>query len=96
MVGICCLPGTLCCHSTCFPISSSQRSQEVGITLQLQKLVLRRLRNLPKSTQLASGRAQTQTQGHQAPTHAGSVLPEWSKQGLWSPETWFHVGLCTS
>lgn len=96
VVGICCLRGTLCCHSPCFLISSSQRPREVGITLQLQKLGLRRLRDLPRSTQLAGGRAQTQTQGHQPPTHAGSALPAWSAQGLWSPETWSHVGLCTS
>lgn len=96
MVGICRLPGALCCHSPCFLMSSSQRPREVGITLQLQRLGLRRLRNLPRSTQLAGGGAQTQTQGHQAPAHAGSALPEWSEQGLWSPETWSHVGLCTS
>lgn len=57
--------------------AAEQRPWEVGITLELQKLRLRRLRNLPRSTQLASGRAQTQTQGRQAPRPPGLHAATW-------------------
>lgn len=40
------------------------------MTSELRQRELRRLRNLPKSTQLASSRAQTQTRGQQAPRPA--------------------------
>lgn len=56
------------------------------MTSELQRWGLQRLRNLPKSAQLAGGRAQTQTRAGKLLDQPGSTLPARSKQAPWSPK----------